>query len=1444
LSKKLNFIARIMSKIDDEIIDKNTEKRALLMARLSKKRSGNKRWIPIVAAAACVLLICGLVFGLLLGDDRQIPIYRGMTVSNTVPSQSASVGADSVNILESFPVLLDKGGVPNHGNSDQKLQDAVESTLSVVGGAKTIYYAEPNSEVYVTVHIDNPDQFEILSFTLNGQKYSSYMFEPGSDMENLILKVKVGDLAGVAEYTIDAIKYVDGEEIKDVRMEGDRTVRIGVATDRQPTVAVSGESVDFNSVSFAVQFTDELNLITLSGGKRYAMIYDGETVVQSQEIKGAEGTVRFEGLQSGKDYEYVIACFYDNLDGNGADTHIFYRKAFATPSIVMFQSITPNKNGATFTLAWSSDAEQKQLLSLKLVDEAGNTSDLDPAATAVSGLLSGKSYTLIATYANGENVETMQKSFTTVAKIVPTLMLSAPSPTQTSLSFGVALNDPDAIGTITKVELLHGSDAPIDLGIRSSYLIENLLSNNTYTVRVTCTYDLNDGAGVQTTTDTQSVTTVAKTVPTPAYNSLERTQTSFSFELALTDPDAIGTITKVELLHGSDEPIELEVRSSYLIENLLSNNTYTVRVTCTYDLNDGAGVQTTTDTKNITTVAKTAPTLTIGDPERTQTSISFDYAITDPDAIGTITKVELLHGSDEPIELEVRSSYLIENLLSNNTYTVRVTCTYDLNDGAGVQTTTDTKNITTVAKTAPTLTIGDPERTQTSISFDYAVTDPDAICELLSIELLQNGTVVQTLEDLSAPSFTGLESYVKYTVKINYCYDLNDGQGIHSKTLLRDWYTAPTLEMLSFVCRPTHAWHGEEIHFDLQFRNPAGLTPLSVRINGVDYQLGSLVSSERALIAFHVSEELPTGINDFCVESISFQGDGEVWSYEPQTNCDATLYVSAPIEVTELLWVDENGAPLEKKVAVANETFYLLVRAEHLAGWTVTDIGWNIYGMVDTYDYSAEIEEITSSYIKVKLRVFNVDPMGSGHDPCGVMSVSVGSISCENPYVSTVQSITEEVQSPVIVVLEDDTPVPIRTASDLKNMNRYRSYVLMNDIDLTNETELHYGAFRGYFNGNGYTISGYTVVGSFTTPSFGLFRSAEGIVEDLNLSNFLVLATTQNLGCVGGFASSASYLSMKNVTFSGDISVVVAFLDNSDEAGIGGLIGRGTSVTLIDCTCTGTVSLEIRSSTGSVYMEGVGGLIGVADGLTVIGCSSGGTIRATGTEGVAGGLVGAITLMGQNSTAITAIIKDSVNTATVNGVDAAGGLIGDAGYAVYVEHCSNTGAVTGWNAGGLIGISHNGQVTFKDCTNTATVAGSTNEHAGAGGLIGDAGYAVYVEHCSNTGAVTGGLAGGLIGTAYFDTYVTESTNEGTVTGSWCAGGLIGQQDVPDGESVSLKDCRNEGNITVVPDDGNAEYARAGALVGKCNSSNLDRFTISNCTNSGVVSGNNDHYGGL
>ena len=105
------------------------------------------------------------------------------------------------------------------------IEEKVESTLQVISSADKIYYADKNQDIYITIKLSNPDSYEIMSFTLNGNKYSSYMFEQGSDMENLILKHNVGNAAGIVDYTIDAIKYIDGTDIKDVIMDGDKTVK-------------------------------------------------------------------------------------------------------------------------------------------------------------------------------------------------------------------------------------------------------------------------------------------------------------------------------------------------------------------------------------------------------------------------------------------------------------------------------------------------------------------------------------------------------------------------------------------------------------------------------------------------------------------------------------------------------------------------------------------------------------------------------------------------------------------------------------------------------------------------------------------------------------------------------------------------------------------------------------------------------------------------------------------------------------------------------------------------------------------------------------------------------------------------------------------------------------------------------------------------------------------
>ena len=135
--------------------------------------------------------------------------------------------------------------------------------------------------------------------------------------------------------------------------------------------------------------------------------------------------------------------------------------------------------------------------------------------------------------------------------------------------------------------------------------------------------------------------------------------------------------------------------ASRSFENLLSNNNYTVKVTYTYDLNDGVGEQQIVKTADIKTKAKVAPTVEIANVQSTQTQVSFELNITDTDNVGAITKIELLHGDDEPIVASDLTDCSFANLKSGNIYTIYVEFVYDLNDNKGSITDKVEKEIAT-----------------------------------------------------------------------------------------------------------------------------------------------------------------------------------------------------------------------------------------------------------------------------------------------------------------------------------------------------------------------------------------------------------------------------------------------------------------------------------------------------------------------------------------------------------------------------------------------------------------------------------------------------------------------------------------------------------------------------------------------------------------------------
>ena len=131
-------------------------------------------------------------------DEQNRPVYTGMTVSNAIATP-ARFAANALAYSE---------------NDDMGIQTLADEE----------YRAGKNEDVYITIHFDNPKNFEIMSFTINEEKFSSYMFQPGSDMENIIIKENIGNADLNVEYTIDAIKYVDGEDIKDVKIGGNQTI--------------------------------------------------------------------------------------------------------------------------------------------------------------------------------------------------------------------------------------------------------------------------------------------------------------------------------------------------------------------------------------------------------------------------------------------------------------------------------------------------------------------------------------------------------------------------------------------------------------------------------------------------------------------------------------------------------------------------------------------------------------------------------------------------------------------------------------------------------------------------------------------------------------------------------------------------------------------------------------------------------------------------------------------------------------------------------------------------------------------------------------------------------------------------------------------------------------------------------------------------------------------
>ena len=322
----------------------------------------------------------------------------------------------------------------------------------------------------------------------------------------------------------------------------------------------------------------------------------------------------------------------------------------------------------------------------------------------------------------------------------------------------------------------------------------------------------------------------------------------------------------------------------------------------------------------------------------------------------------------------------------------------------------------------------------------------------------------------------------------------------------------------------------------------------------------------------------------------------------------------------------------------------------------------------------------------------------------------------------------------------------------------------------------------------GYTDDGQ---GNYTvTSAEGLKNIAKLVNEEWKLGINITLTDNIDLTDIDWTPIGTSFSNSYTGTFNGGGHTITGLTvtGSNEYAGLFGRIGSGGKVM--------NVKLEGVQIESDNEMSAVGGVAGQSYG-NIENCSVSGSVSVSGTNSIAGGVVG-YQLVGS--------ITGCSSSARVKGVAYAGGIAGYTNGGASLTGCYATGSVSVENnttsaayAGGVVG-NNGSSSTLKACYAWGSVTGSGSGTVYVGGVTGsnDLGTLTACYHAKGTvsgpGGATGGVAGrnfkdfmfggGIITACYWgDNGQTQGIGEDQV-------GTGGTTQVTDGNWSGAKDAMN------------------------------------------------------
>ena len=769
------------------------------------------------------------------------PIYKGMFITRNETKPKSNKRNDTYYGHE---------GHDEEGDSLDK--DISEIVIFPTGktNQETEFFVETNEVFLLNICFNNPKSYVIQSLTLNGVKYANYMFERESTMEILMLQVTAPAEPGYFKYTISDIQYADSTGIKEVDMsQGDETIKIGAGYSNIPSATITKE-VGTTKVVFEITINDPHGLI----GDNELAVYlsDGKNALHTSTLVVGTQVIEFTNLEMSKLYQVGVAAVFDNLDGRNLHQEWLCKETFLTNAGINIHDIVAGKTSIDFQVDTLDSAAI--ITSIKLYDKNTQTAvdQIGPNDRKFENVLSDHDYVIIIDYkytiTDGTKSDWVSaENIHTDAKTVPTINFGECTSDKNSIAFNTIVDDPDNVLSETKVELVKGSNI-ISTSLNTlSGSFEQLLSNNDYTLKLSYSYDLNNGNGAVTGQITKNIRTKAMVVPTVTISNCTKDKTSISYSISTSDEDNVLTINGVKLLKGEQVVQENSSDLSGSFAGLLSNNSYTVEVDYSYDLCDGLGVVNKTVSKAVITDAKeegqvkiARKTEPLNGNQTLQYSLEGNGSYYRLSGFGTCRDKSLVLGgyyNNLPIKVLGSQSLIgcgwIEEAVILDTVTDigyevfygtsikkvifqgTTPASFDYNifgyqspevyvpdeaydTYANISNSLWLQDIVDKGHLHPISDLGvradelfygeyDGEITQTSIQMKYDVVDNDGTCTLEKAQLYRGEEVVQTINNPSnVVKFENLLSGIKYRLVLSYELDLNDGNAPVKQTIETD----------------------------------------------------------------------------------------------------------------------------------------------------------------------------------------------------------------------------------------------------------------------------------------------------------------------------------------------------------------------------------------------------------------------------------------------------------------------------------------------------------------------------------------------------------------------------------------------------------------------------------------------------------------------------------